>query len=364
MLNGNEKNKSNISKVKPDALKDNLKDINDENMIKKEKEKIEERATSFIINENSYVKWENIVGYEELKQALKEQIISPIKYPKQFQEKQKPVKSILIYGPPGTGKTLLSKAIAAELEGNFFYILACNIITKWNQSDSDKIIKDLFDLARKKKPSVIFIDEIDCILNEKSYYDNDTIRKIKNEFLLQMKNVEDNDEDIMVLGSTNIPWTLDGNIINIFQKKMYISLPDCDARKKIIELNLKDITHTLTDQQIEYLAQNTKDFSGSDIYNLVQDVFYEPLRKYMNYEYFKKVKGTDGNQWNYIPCEQNDTGAIKMKMTEITDLKLILLPKVDINDFKKALERARPSMDEQDLTNFEKFTLDFGKDYK
>ena len=65
-----------------------------------------------------------------------------------------------------------------------------------------------------------------------------------------MKNVEDNDEDIMVLGSINIPWTLGDNIITSFQKKMYTSLPDCNARKKMIALNLKDITHTLTDQQI------------------------------------------------------------------------------------------------------------------
>ena len=359
-----EKNKNNISEVKPDALKENLKDINDESKISKGKEKIEDIATSFIINENSYVKWENIVGYEKVKQTLKDQVISPIKFPKQFQDKQKPVKSILIYGPPGTGKTLLSKAISSELEGNFFFILACNIITKWIQSDSDKIIKDLFDLARKKKPSVICIDEIDCILNEKSYYFNDTIRKIKNEFLLQMKNVENNAEDIIVLGSTNIPWTLDGNIINTFQKKLYISLPECDARKKMIELNLEEISHTLSNQQIEYFAQNTQDFSGSDIYNFVQEAAYEPIKKYINYEYFKKIPGTNGNQWNYIPCEQNDTGAFKLKMTEIPDLKLILFPKVDFDDFKKTLERTRPTMKEQDLTNFEKFTLEFGKENK
>ena len=359
-----EKNKNNISEVKPDALKENLKDINDESKISKGKEKIEDIATSFIINENSYVKWENIVGYEKVKQTLKDQVISPIKFPKQFQDKQKPVKSILIYGPPGTGKTLLSKAIASELDGKFFFILACNIITKWIQSDSDKIIKDLFDIARKKKPSVICIDEIDCILNEKSYYYNDTIRKIKNEFILQMKNIEINDEDIIVLGTTNIPWTLDGNIINKFQKKMNISLPDCDARKKMIELNLKEITHNLSNQQIEYLAQNTKDFSGSDIYALIQDAALEPLRKYINYEYFKKIKATDGNKWNYIPCEQNDEGAIKIKMTEIPDSKSILLPKVDFDDFKKALERARPSMKKEDLTNFEKFIQEFGNENK
>ena len=328
-----------------------------------ETEKKENRDVSFIIKENSYIKLEDIIGLEKVKEALKEQVISPIKYPKQFQEKQKRLKSILIYGPPGTGKTLLSKAIAAELEGNFFYILACNIITHWHESDPEKMIKNLFELARKKKPSVIFIDEIDCIINEKSYYYNDTIRKIKNELILQMKNIENNDENIIVLGSTNIPWTLDHDIINKFQEKMHISLPDGDSRKKLIELYLKDITHTLTDQQIEYLAQNTKDFSGGDIYNLVQEAYYEPIKKYINHEYFKKIQG-NGNQFNYIPCEQNDTGAIKMKMTEIQDLKLILFPKVDFDDFKKILERTKPTMEKQDLTNFEKFELEYGKECK
>ena len=359
-----EKNKNNISKVKYDNPKENLKDINDESIINKEKEKIEHQITPFIIQENSYIKWENIALKEKVKESLKKQVISPIKFPKKLQEETKPVKSILIYGPPGTGKTLLSRVIASELEGKFFYILSCNIITKWFPSDSEKTIKNLFDLARKNKPSVIFIDEIDCILNEKSYYYNDTIRKIKNEFILQMKNIEINDEDIIVLGTTNIPWTLDGNIINKFQKKMNISLPDCDARKKMIELNLKEITHNLSNQQIEYLAQNTKDFSGSDIYALIQDAALEPLRKYINYEYFKKIKATDGNKWNYIPCEQNDEGAIKIKMTEIPDSKSILLPKVDFDDFKKALERARPSMKKEDLTNFEKFIQEFGNENK
>ena len=84
----------------------------------------------------------------------------------------------------------------------------------------------------------------------------------------------------------------------------------------------------------------------------------------MNYEFFKKIPGTNGNQWNYIPCEQNDTGAIKMKMTEIPDSKSFLFPKVDFDDFKKTLERTRPTMKEQDLTNFEKFTLEFGGENK
>ena len=95
-----------------------------------------------------------------------------------------------------------------------------------------KNIKDLFDLARRKQPSVIFIDEIDCIVKERSYYDNDSIRKMKNEFILQMKNVENNNEDIIILGSTNIPWNMDINIIKKFQKKIFITLPDCDERKK------------------------------------------------------------------------------------------------------------------------------------
>ena len=179
-----EKNKNNISKIKHDNPKENLKAINDEIIINKEKEKIEDQATPFIIKENSYAKWDNIALKQKVIESLKNQVISPIKFPKQFQEEKKIVKSILIYGPPGTGKTLLSRAIASELKGKFFYILSCNIITKWISSDSEKTIKNLFDLARKNKPSVIFIDEIDCILNEKSYYFDDTIRKIKNEFLL------------------------------------------------------------------------------------------------------------------------------------------------------------------------------------
>ena len=141
----------------------------------------------------------------------------------------------------------------------------------------------------------------------------------------------------------------------MFSKKIYINLPELNARKTLFELYLKNKSHTLTNEQIEYLAKNTELFSCSDIYSLTQDAIFEPFRKYQKAEYFKKIKGINGLEWNYTPCEQNEPGAIKMKMEEITDQKEILFPKANFDDFKISLERAKPSMTKEDLKMYEKF---------
>ena len=125
---------------------------------------------------------------------------------------------------------------------------------------------------------------------------------------------------------------------------------------------MKNTSHTLTNEQIEYLAKNTELFSGSDIYALIQEAIYEPIKKCMKRGYFKKIKGMNGLEWNYIPCEENEPGAIKMKMEEITNPKEILFPKANFDDFKAALERAKPSITKEELIKYEKFYKEYGQE--
>ena len=99
--------------------------------------------------------------------------------------------------------------------------------------ESERLIKALFELARKNKPAVIFIDEIDSVLSARSEGENEATRRLKTEFLIQMQGVGKDDKGILVLGATNIPWGLDPAVRRRFQKKIYISLPESNARKSL-----------------------------------------------------------------------------------------------------------------------------------
>jgi vacuolar protein-sorting-associated protein 4 len=348
------------------------KDIKDKKLSKKddkkkgeetdeEKKKLEDQLSGCIVQEKPNVKWEDVAGLEKAKESLKEAVIFPIKFPQLFQGKRKPWKGILLYGPPGTGKSFLAKAAATETHGSFFSVSAANIVSKW-MGESERLIKGLFDLARKNKPAVIFLDEIDSVMGARSDNENDATRRLKTEFLIQMQGVGNDDEGILVLGATNIPWALDPAVRRRFQKKIYISLPELDARKVMFELNLKGTTHTLTDDQIEDLAQRTDGFSGSDISTLTQDAIFEPVRKCQSSEYFKKVPGRNGMQYNYMPCHPNEPGAMKMRMTELPDAKALLPPPVIYEDFIEALKRNKATVNQKDLQQQEDFTREFGQE--
>jgi vacuolar protein-sorting-associated protein 4 len=180
-----------------------------------------------------------------------------MKFPQLFQGKRKPWKGILLYGPPGTGKSYLAKACATEAKGTFYSVSAANIVNKW-MGESERLVKSLFELARSTKPSVIFIDEIDSLMSNRSEGENDATRRIKTEFLVQMQGVGKDDDGILVLGATNIPWDLDPAVRRRFQKKIYISLPDEPARTHMLKLNLGDTPNSLTDDDIKELAAMTE----------------------------------------------------------------------------------------------------------
>ena len=125
--------------------------------------------------------------------------------------------------------------------------------------------------------------------NEK---DKDATGRIKEEFLIQMHGVGNNNEGILVLGDTNIPWALDPEVRRRFQQKIYISLPEFDARKVMFDLNLKGTPNTLTDEQKVDLAARTDGFSGSDISTLTQDAIFESVKKYKMRNFLKKFQVT------------------------------------------------------------------------
>ena len=318
--------------------------------------KLKEQLSGTLVTEMPNVSWDDVAGLENAKRALKEAVILPIQYPQLFEGKRQPWKGILLYGPPGTGKSYLAKAAATETKGRFFSVSAANIVSKF-MGESERLIKALFELARKNKPAVIFIDEIDSVLSARSEGENEATRRLKTEFLIQMQGVGKDDKGILVLGATNIPWGLDPAVRRRFQKKIYISLPEAKARKLMVKLNLGDTYNDLTDEQLEILGNLIEGYSGSDIYNLTQDAIYGPLRKCQKATHFKNL-----DQNHIVPCSPSDHGAFRMKINDIPNPESLVAPVVTFEDFILSLQKMKPTVSKKDLERQEQFTQEFGSE--
>lgn len=332
-----------------------------------EKKKYENQLSGAIVMEKPNIKWDDVAGLEGAKEALKEAVILPIKFPHLFQGKRTPWRGILLFGPPGTGKSYLAKAVATEANNStFFSISSSDLVSKW-LGESEKLVKSLFTLAREHKPSIIFIDEVDSLCGSRSENESEAARRIKTEFLVQMQGVGNDNEGILVLGATNIPWTLDSAIRRRFEKRIYIPLPEAHARSFMFKLHLGSTPSSLTEDDFVTLGKKTEGYSGADVSIIVRDALMQPVRKVQSSTHFKKVRGSLWNNPSVVvddlltPCSPGDPNAIEMTWVDVPGEKL-LEPVVSMPDMLRSLANTKPTVNEQDLEKLTKFTADFGQE--
>ena len=145
---------------------------------------------------------------------------------------------ILLYGPPGTGKSYLAKAVATEVNGTFFSVSSSDLMAKY-QGESEQNVKALFESARAAKPAVIFLDEIDSVCSQRGGgNDSESSNRVKTEFLVQMQGVGSQNDQVLFLGATNLPWNIDEAMRRRFQKRIYIALPDTFARTTMFKIHV------------------------------------------------------------------------------------------------------------------------------
>lgn len=346
-----------------------------------EEEKTKEDAIdkTKIDGKDIQVTWDDVVGLTATKAVLYDTIILPKKFPSMFTGKRKPWSAILLYGPPGTGKSFLAKAVAHESGSTFFSISSSDIMSKW-QGESEKTVAALFKKARASAPAVIFIDEVDSLAGERSDGEQESTRRIKTQLLTEMQGISTKDHDsLLVLAATNTPWTLDGAFRRRFQKRIYVPLPDKEARSVMFRKGLgTDIPHTLDEADFKLLGETTDGYSGSDVTNVVRSAMMEPIRKCRAATQFLPVHGTprftpaEGYP-NCVNCPKNlsrdpsrgkvcDSCGAHCKLLEDLDEEALEIPPVTLDDMCTAVDSMTKTVSVSELGRFDEWTEEFGQD--
>jgi len=227
--------------------------------------------------------------------------------------------------------------------------------------ESEKMIKTLFAMAREKRPTIIFVDEIDSVCGARREDETDASRRVKTEFMVQMQGIGNSTDGVLVLGATNLPWALDEAVRRRFEKRIYIPLPELEARYDLIKRNMKDTPSVTSDKELRDLAKKTDGYSGSDISILVRDAAFEPVRKCQRAQQFAKTKENGKVMYTPVQEKKKYKEVVKITLSEIRPDEL-QVPDIDYNDFLIALTKNKPSVNKDQLKQYETWTKEFGQD--
>jgi transitional endoplasmic reticulum ATPase len=278
-----------------------------------------EGPKEWALSEKPKIRFDQIAGLDEVKEQIRIKMIYPFTHPdKAKRYKVKTGGGILLYGPPGTGKTMIAKAVAGELDATFFAIAPSEILNKW-VGESEKNIRKLFEAARACDRAVIFIDEVESLVPRRRESEaGGVMARVVPQILGELDGFDSREgQNVMFMGATNEPWEIDYAMLRPgrLDEKVYVGLPDLAARRKILELNLKDIP-LAADVDLAGLAGRLEGYSGADIAYL--------CRKVAEQTFLESVQKPDER-----PIAEAD--------------------------FERVLLKLRPSVHEADLERFRKF---------
>lgn len=228
--------------------------------------------------QKSDVQWKDIGGLESVKKEIKSSYgIALAKKPANISLDSN--SSMLFFGPPGNGKTLLAAATSNSLEATFFNVKTSEILSKYF-GESSKLITTLFAEARKRQPSVLFIDEIDSLCVSRDGSESGSERRVLNTLLGELDGFESKSDNsfVLVIGATNIPWRLDAAILSRFERRIHIPLPDTAARLSILD-SLLAKSGVKSTYPVASVVERADMFSGRDLSQLSKEAVKCMIRR-------------------------------------------------------------------------------------
>lgn len=236
----------------------------------------------FVIMEKPTVKWSDIGGLKRQIQEVKEIVELPLKKPHLFKKVGiEPPKGILLYGPPGTGKTLLAKAVAASTNSTFIEIVGSELVQKFI-GEGAKLVKEIFDLAREKAPTVIFIDEIDSLAANRIELGTSGEREVQRTFMQFLAEIDGFQplDNVKIIGCTNRKDILDPAILRPgrLDRLIEVTAPEIDGVEQIFKIHTKKMK---LNKGFKYkkVAKELLGFTGAEIKAVCTEAGYIAIRE-------------------------------------------------------------------------------------
>lgn len=252
------------------------------NTVNEEEEEVYHTDEAYFM-EKPALGFSDVGGMQRVKDEISLKIIQPMKNPELFKAfGKKAGGGILMYGPPGCGKTFIAKATAGEINAKFINIGLHDILDMW-VGNSEKNLHEIFEMARRNKPCVLFFDEVDAMGASRNDLKQSAMRHVINQFLAELDGVESDNEGVLILAATNAPWSVDPAFRRPgrFDRIIFVEPPDESARKDIIISQLKE--RPVGEVDAGKVAAATNGFSGADIKAIVdmavEDKLTESLSK-------------------------------------------------------------------------------------
>lgn len=228
------------------------------------------------------VTFSDLGGMNDVKEQVNMNILYPFQHPEIFAAYGKKVGGgILMYGPPGCGKTYLARATAGELNASFYLLELSDILSMW-MGESEKHLNQLFETARANIPAVIFIDEIDALGAKRGDNASSGLRITTTQLLTEMDGMSSDNNELLILGATNEPWSIDPAFRRPgrFDRIIFIPPPDLAARVEILKLHARG-RKMASNIPWQAIAEKTEFYSGADLASLIERACESALTEVM-----------------------------------------------------------------------------------
>ena len=232
------------------------------------------------------VTFADVGGLEEQKRELYEAVILPLTNPRIFKEMGiEPPKGVLLYGPPGCGKTLLARAVASMAKATFIRLVGSELVQKY-VGEGARLVREVFKLARRRAPSIVFIDEIDAIAAKRLEVSTSGEREVQRTLMQLLAELDGFDplDNVKVIAATNRIDILDPALLRPgrFDRLIYVPPPDRRARLEILKIHTRNMP-LADDVDLEEIAEMTEGATGADLKAIVVEAGYSAIRSGRRY---------------------------------------------------------------------------------